>query len=87
MRQAQDQACCGSPAEVTPTDANFPAHRTSLSWLALALTPGPGARMAGKLVGEFASPAAIFHASLTVLEASIRPPMAQAIHSRQPLSD
>jgi DNA processing protein len=59
-----------------------------LGWLALALTPGLGARMAGKLLLEFGSPEAIFHASLTALEAQRLPAaVAQAIHTRQPLSD
>ena len=57
-------------------------------WLALALTPGLGARMAGKLLREFGSPGAIFNASLTALEAQRLPAaVAQALHSRQPLSD
>ncbi|MGH9714532.1 MAG: DNA-processing protein DprA [Candidatus Acidiferrales bacterium] len=59
-----------------------------LGWLALALTPGLGARMAGKLLQEFGSPEAIFDASLTSLEARRLPAaVAQAIHRRQPLSD
>jgi DNA processing protein len=59
-----------------------------LGWLALALTPGLGARMAGKLLCEFGSPEAIFQASLTALEAQRLPAaVAQAIHTRQPLSD
>jgi DNA processing protein len=59
-----------------------------LGWLALALTPGLGARMAGKLLQEFGSPEAIFNASLTSLEARRLPAaVAQAIHKRQPLSD
>ncbi len=58
-----------------------------LGWLALALTPGLGARMAGKLLRELGSPEAIFNASLTALEAQRLPGVvAQAIHSRQPLS-
>ncbi|MHB8753773.1 MAG: DNA-processing protein DprA [Candidatus Acidiferrales bacterium] len=58
-----------------------------LGWLALALTPGLGARMAGKLLRAFGSPDAIFNASLTSLEAQQLPAaVAQAIHSRQPLS-
>jgi len=58
-----------------------------LGWLALALTPGLGARMAGKLLRAFGSPDAIFNASLTSLEAHQLPAaVAQAIHSRQPLS-
>ena len=59
-----------------------------LGWMALALTPGLGARMAGKLLREFGSPAAIFDASLTSLEAQRLPAaVAQALHSKQPLSD
>src|SRR5215469_12603084 len=59
-----------------------------LGWLALALTPGLGARMAGKLLREFGSPEAIFSASLTALEAQRLPAaVAQALNSRQPLSD
>jgi DNA processing protein len=59
-----------------------------VGWLALALTPGLGARMAGKLLGQFGSPDAIFSASLTALEAQRLPAaVAQALHSRRPLSD
>src|SRR5271155_3206967 len=59
-----------------------------IGWLALALTPGLGARTAGKLLREFGSPAAIFAASLTALEAHRLPAaVAQALHSRRPLSD
>lgn len=59
-----------------------------VGWLALALTPGLGARMAGKLLREFGSPDAIFAASLTALEAQRLPAaVAQALHSRRPLSD
>jgi len=58
-----------------------------LGWVALALTPGLGARMAGKLLLEFGSPEAIFNASLTALEAQRLPAaVAQAIHNRQPMS-
>jgi DNA processing protein len=58
-----------------------------LGWLALALTPGLGARMAGKLLREFGSPAAVFNASLTALEAQRLPAaVAQAIHGKRPLS-
>jgi DNA processing protein len=59
-----------------------------VGWLALALTPGLGARTAGKLLREFGSPDAIFNASLTALEAQHLPAaVAQAIHSRRPISD
>ena len=58
-----------------------------LGWLALALTPGLGARMAGKLLREFGSPENVFNASLTALEAQHLPAaVAQAVHSREPLS-
>jgi DNA processing protein len=58
-----------------------------LGWLALALTPGLGARLTGKLLREFGSPEGIFSASLTGLEAQhLSPQVAQAIHSRQPMS-
>ncbi|MBZ5694118.1 MAG: DNA-processing protein DprA [Acidobacteriia bacterium] len=59
-----------------------------VGWLALALTPGLGARTAGKLLREFGSPDAIFSASLTALEGQRLPAaVAQALHSRQALSD
>ncbi|MFZ3218064.1 MAG: DNA-processing protein DprA [Candidatus Acidiferrales bacterium] len=58
-----------------------------LGWLALALTPGLGARMAGKLLRALGSPEAIFNASLTELESYRLPAaVAQSIHARQPLS-
>jgi DNA processing protein len=58
-----------------------------LGWLALALTPGLGARMAGKLLRAMGSPEAIFHASLTELESHRLPAaVAQMIHTRQPMS-
>src|ERR1700733_4072593 len=80
----------------TPSDTAYPRSRISLSmhsddyvgWVALALTPGLGARTAGKLLREFGSPDAIFNASLTALEARNLPAaVAQALHSRRPLSD
>ena len=59
-----------------------------ISWLALALTPGLGARLGGRLLKAFGSPDAVFNASLTALEGHRLPvAVAQAIHSRQPLSD
>src|SRR5271155_5736022 len=59
-----------------------------IGWLALALTPGLGGRTAGKLLREFGSPDAIFSASLTALEGQRLPAaVAQALHSRRPLSD
>src|SRR5579872_2365888 len=59
-----------------------------VGWLALAMTPGLGARLAGRLLREFGSPDAVFSASLTAIEAQHVPAaVAQAVHSRQPLSD
>jgi DNA processing protein len=59
-----------------------------LGWVALAMTPGLGPRLAGKLLTEFGTPAAVFNASLTALEAQRLPAaVAQAIHSRQPMSE
>jgi DNA processing protein len=59
-----------------------------VGWLALALTPGLGARTAGKLLREFGTPDAIFSASLTSLEGQRLPAaVAQALHSKRPLSD
>ncbi|MGH9708284.1 MAG: DNA-processing protein DprA [Candidatus Acidiferrales bacterium] len=58
-----------------------------LGWLALALTPGLGARMAGKLLREFGSPEAVFNASLTALEAQRLPAaVAQSLHARNSMS-
>lgn len=58
-----------------------------LGWLALALTPGLGARLTGRLLREFGSPEAVFNASLTSLEAQHVPSaVAQAIRSRQQMS-
>jgi predicted Rossmann fold nucleotide-binding protein DprA/Smf involved in DNA uptake len=55
-----------------------------LGWMALALTPGLGARMAGKLLRAMGSPEAIFSASLTELESHrLTAAVAQAIHSPQ----
>jgi DNA processing protein len=57
-----------------------------LGWVVLVLTPGLGARMAGKLLREMGSPEAIFNASLTELEAyRLSAAVAQALHTRQPL--
>jgi DNA processing protein len=58
-----------------------------LGWLALGLTPGLGARMAGKLLRAMGGPEAIFNASLTELESHRLPAVvAQAIHTHQPRS-
>ncbi len=81
------QAACrkrtlGGVSLSMPTDTD-----QYLGWVALALTPGLGARMAGKLLRLFGSPEAVFNASLTALEGQRLPAaVAQAIHSRQPMS-
>jgi DNA processing protein len=60
----------------------------SLPWLALRLTPGLGARLAGKLLRQFGSPEEIFRASLTELEACQLPvAVAQAVFSRAAFGD
>ena len=60
----------------------------SLSWLALQLTPGLGARLTGKLLRQFGSPEEVFRASLTELEACRLPAAtAQAVHSQAGFRD
>jgi DNA processing protein len=60
----------------------------ALPWLALRLTPGLGARLAGKLLRQFGTPEHIFAASLTELEACRLPAaVAQAIASRSAFGD
>ena len=60
----------------------------SLDWLSLAMTPGLGSRLAGKLLRQFGSPEEVFRASLTELEACrLRPEVAQAIHARRAQKD
>jgi DNA processing protein len=54
----------------------------SLSWLALHLTPGLGARLMGRLLRQFGSPEDVFRASLSELEACHLPAAAaQAVAS------
>jgi DNA processing protein len=60
----------------------------SLGWLALARTPGLGARLAARLLREFGTPEAVFRASLTSLEACrLKAETAQAIASQEPLRE
>jgi DNA processing protein len=60
----------------------------SLDWLSLALTPGLGSRLTGKLLREFGSPGNVFRASLTELEACHLPAApAQAIQSKRAHKD
>ncbi len=56
----------------------------SLSWLALALTPGLACRLSARLLRKFGSPDRIFHASLTELESCSLPALvAQAIFKKE----
>ncbi len=55
----------------------------SLSWLALALTPGLACRLRARLLRKIGSPDRIFHASLTELESCSLPArVAQAIYNK-----
>src|SRR5215468_6460737 len=59
---------------------------SSLSWLALTLTPGIAARLSARLLKEFGSPYEVFRAPLRRLEScSIPAPSAQAIVKKQSL--
>ena len=61
---------------------------SSLSWLALHLTPGLGARLTGKLLRQFGSPEGVFRASLTELEGCrLTAAAAQAVHSQSAFRD
>ncbi len=56
----------------------------SLSWLALALTPGLGSRLSARLLKRFDSPEGVFRASLTELESCNLPaPAAQAVFKKE----
>ncbi len=56
----------------------------SLSWLALALTPGLASRLAGRVLNQFGSPDGVFSASLTSLEGCHLPgAVAQAIFKKE----
>ena len=60
----------------------------SLSWLALRLTPGLGARLMGKLLRQFGGPEEIFRASLTELEGCQLPAAAaQAVFGKSAFRD
>jgi DNA processing protein len=57
---------------------------SSLSWLALTLTPGIAARLSARLLRQFGSPDGVFRASLTELEASNLPAaVAQALFKKE----
>src|SRR5262249_15313527 len=57
---------------------------SSLSWLALTLTPGIAARLSARLLKEFGSPDEVFRAPLRRLEGcNIPAPSAQAIVKKQ----
>jgi DNA processing protein len=53
-----------------PNAAVSPASTHALEWIALTLTPGLGPTKSRKLVEHFGSAEAVFHASLTELEAT-----------------
>src|SRR5216684_1811087 len=56
----------------------------SLSWLALALTPGLASRLSARLLREFGSPEEVFRAPLPRLQACNLPgPVAQAVFKKQ----
>ena len=56
----------------------------SLSWLALALTPGLASRLSARLLKEFGSPEEVFRAPLPHLERCKLPAaVAQAVHKKQ----
>lgn len=57
---------------------------SSLSWLALSLTPGLASRLSARLLKRFGSPDAVFRAGLTDLEAcSLPAPVAQAVYKKE----
>jgi DNA processing protein len=57
---------------------------SSLSWLALALTPGLASRLSARLLKRFGSPDAVFRAPLTELErCSLPAPVAQAVFKKE----
>jgi DNA processing protein len=57
---------------------------SSLSWLALALTPGLASRLSARLLKEFGSPEEIFRAPLHRLEnCNLPAPVAQAVFKKQ----
>src|SRR5467141_70100 len=56
----------------------------SLTWLALALTPGLASRLSARLLREFGSPEEVFRAPLPRLQACNLPgPVVQAIFKKQ----
>ena len=58
------------------------SREDELHWLALTLIPGLGTRTAGKLLGRFRTPQAVFRASRTELEAAgVKGSVAQSIAS------
>src|SRR5208282_6433631 len=57
---------------------------SSLSWLALALTPGLASRLSARLLKHFGSPDAIFRAPLSDLESCRLPaPVAQSVFKKE----
>jgi predicted Rossmann fold nucleotide-binding protein DprA/Smf involved in DNA uptake len=57
---------------------------SSLSWLALALTPGLTSPLSARLLERFGSPDAVFRAPMTELEGCRLPaPVAQAVYKKE----
>jgi DNA processing protein len=57
---------------------------SSLSWLALTLTPGIASRLSARLLREFGSPDGVFHAPRRALEGcNVPAPVAQAIVNKE----
>src|SRR5271154_6634533 len=62
-------------------------QNASLSWLALALTPGLASRLSARLLKRFGSPDAVFRAPLPELEGCRLPaPVAQAVFKKEPFN-
>jgi len=57
---------------------------TSLSWLAMTMTPGVAARLSARLLREFGSPEGVFRASLTAIEScNVPAQVAQSLYKKQ----
>lgn len=78
----ENPAADGTHTDVAQLLASSLTREEELSWLALRLVPGLGARTAGKLLDRFRTPQAILRASRTELEASgVAGSVAQSIAS------
>src|SRR5437868_3807558 len=81
MSQRPSSSPSPAAASLAPADNSSRIdHQRSLLWLALSLTPGLGVTRARGLLQRFENVSAIFHASLTELEAAgLRAESAQSI--------